>query len=52
MDTLLRLQQARTYFDEYKNMPGASTSLYAERAKDVDKLIKREEKRRKRSGGS
>ncbi len=49
MDTLLRLQQARTYFDEYKNMPGASTSLYAERAKDVDKLIKREEKRRKKA---
>jgi tetratricopeptide (TPR) repeat protein len=49
MDTLLRLQQAKKYFDDYKNMPGASATLYAERTKDVDKLIKREEKARKKN---
>lgn len=49
LDTLQRLQQAKTYFDEYKNMPGADAQLYAERAKDVDKQIKREEKRRKKA---
>jgi hypothetical protein len=30
-------------------MPGADQVLYAERAKDVDKLIKREEKARKKA---
>jgi Tfp pilus assembly protein PilF len=49
MDTLLRLQQAKKYFDDYKNMPGANTALHAERTKDVDKLIKREEKARKKN---
>jgi tetratricopeptide (TPR) repeat protein len=49
MDTLLRLQQAKKYFDDYKNMPGASATLHAERTKDVDKLIKREEKARKKN---
>jgi tetratricopeptide (TPR) repeat protein len=49
LDTLLRLQRAKGYLDEYKNMPGADQVLYAERAKDVDKLIKREEKARKKA---
>jgi tetratricopeptide (TPR) repeat protein len=49
MDTLLRLQQAKKYFDDYKSMPGANTTLHAERTKDVDKLIKREEKARKKN---
>jgi Tfp pilus assembly protein PilF len=48
MDTLLRLQQAKKYFDDYKSMPGANTALLAERTKDVDKLIKREEKARQK----
>jgi len=48
MDSLLRLQRAKTYFDEYKNMPGADPKLYEERSKDVSKLIKREEKKRKK----
>ncbi|MEZ4364447.1 MAG: tetratricopeptide repeat protein [Kofleriaceae bacterium] len=48
LDTLVRLQRAKTYFDEYKNMPGVDIKLYEERMKDVQKLIKREEKRRKR----
>lgn len=51
MDTLVRLNRAKTYFDEYKNMPGVDLALYDERVKDVTKLIKREEKRRKRSTG-
>lgn len=48
MDALVRLQRAKTYFDEYKNMPGVDIKLYDERMKDVQKLIKREEKRRKK----
>jgi tetratricopeptide (TPR) repeat protein len=46
MDTLVRLNRAKTYFDEYKNMAGVDMSLYDERMKDVTKLIKREEKKR------
>ena len=49
MDTLVRLQQAKSYFDQYKNMVGADIKLYDERDKDVTKLIKREEKKRKRA---
>jgi tetratricopeptide (TPR) repeat protein len=48
MDTLVRLGRAKTYFDEYKNMPGVDMKLYEERMKDVQKAIKREEKRRKK----
>lgn len=47
MDTLVRLQRAKTYFDEYKNLPGADQKLYEDRNKDVTKAIKREEKARK-----
>ena len=49
MDTLARLNKAKTYFDEYKNMPGVDMALYDERMKDVTKLIKREEKKRAKS---
>ncbi len=49
MDTLARLNRAKTYFDEYKNMSGFDMNLYDERLKDVTKLIKREEKKRKKS---
>ena len=49
MDTLARLNRAKTYFDEYKNMPGVDMKLYDERTKDVTKLIKREEKKRAKS---
>jgi len=48
MDNLVRLNQAKTYFDEYKNMPGVDIKLYDERMKNVTKLIKREEKKRKK----
>jgi tetratricopeptide (TPR) repeat protein len=47
MDTLKRLQSAKTYFDSYKALPGAEIKLYDERMKDVSKAVKREEKRRK-----
>jgi tetratricopeptide (TPR) repeat protein len=49
LDNLVRLQKARTYFEEYKNLPGVDISLYDERTKDVTKLIKREEKKRKKA---
>jgi tetratricopeptide (TPR) repeat protein len=47
MDTLDRLNNAKSFFDQYKNAPGVDIKLYDERMKDVQKLIKREEKRRK-----
>ena len=49
LDTLIRLNKAKTYFEEYKNLPGVQIQLYDERAKDVTKLIKREEKKRKKA---
>ena len=49
VDTLIRLNKARTYFEEYKNLPGVDMSLFDERTKDVTKLIKREEKKRKKA---
>ncbi|GAB4567834.1 MAG: hypothetical protein Tsb0020_20710 [Haliangiales bacterium] len=49
LDELKRLGQARTYFDEYRQQRGADTELVDERIKQVDKLIKREKKRRKRA---
>lgn len=48
LDTLVRLQRAKTYLDEYKTMPGVDMKLYEERMKDVQKAIKREEKKRKK----
>ena len=48
VDKLVRLNRAKTYFDQYKDMPGVDMKLYDARAKDVAKLIKREEKARKR----
>lgn len=49
MDTLRRLGQARTYFEEYGRKRGADRERMNERIKDVDKLIKREKKRQKRA---
>lgn len=49
MDTLERLNTAKNYLDQYKNMPGVDIKLYDERMKDVTRAIKREEKRRKAS---
>ena len=50
LDTMQRLNAAKGFFDQYKNMPGVDMKLYDERMKDVAKLIKREEKRRKKAG--
>jgi tetratricopeptide (TPR) repeat protein len=44
MDTLQRLNTAKTYLDSYKNMPGVDMKLYDERLKDVTKQIKRAQK--------
>ena len=46
-DPLLRLRTAKSYFDQYKNMPGVDIKLYDSRIKDVDKAIKRAEKKAK-----
>jgi tetratricopeptide (TPR) repeat protein len=50
-DTLLRLNTAKGYFDQYKNMAGVDMKLYDERMKDVTKAIKRAEKQQKKSRG-
>jgi tetratricopeptide (TPR) repeat protein len=49
LDNLQRLNAAKAYLDQYKNMPGVDMKLYDTRAKDVDKAIKREEKKRKKA---
>lgn len=46
LDSLQRLNAAKSWLNQYKNMPGVDLKLYDERAKDIDKAIKREEKRR------
>jgi tetratricopeptide (TPR) repeat protein len=50
LDTLQRLNQAKSYFDNYKDMPGVDMKLYDERMKDIAKATKREEKKRKKAG--
>jgi tetratricopeptide (TPR) repeat protein len=47
-DQLLRLNTSKSYFDQYKNMPGVDMKLYDDRMKDVTKAIKRAEKQQKR----
>ena len=39
-DPLARLNAAKGFFDQYKNMPNADLKLYEQRTKDVTKLIK------------
>ena len=48
MDKLKRLERSKTYFEEYRSVSGADLDLVDERTKQVNKLIKRETKRRKR----
>jgi tetratricopeptide (TPR) repeat protein len=48
LDTLVRLNKAKAYFEEYKNAPGVDMKLFDERMKNVTKLISREEKKRKK----
>jgi tetratricopeptide (TPR) repeat protein len=49
LDTIQRLNAAKSYLEQYKNMPGVDIKLYDTRTKDVDKALKREEKRRKKA---
>lgn len=51
-DNLLRLNTAKSYFDQYKNMQNVDMKLYDDRMKDVTKAIKRAEKQQKKSKGS
>ncbi|HEY5948991.1 MAG TPA: tetratricopeptide repeat protein [Kofleriaceae bacterium] len=54
LDTMTRLNAAKGFFDQYKNMPGVDIKLYDERMKDVTKLIKRAQKQqqKKSKGGN
>lgn len=47
-DPLARLNTAKGYFDQYKNMPGVDLKLLETRTKDVDKAIKRAQKSQKK----
>ena len=46
MDEMKRLDQARTYFKEYRALPGTDTALVDERLQQIDKAVKREQKAR------
>lgn len=50
LDNMQRLNAAKSFLDQYKNMPGVDMKLYDTRAKDVEKALKREEKKRKKAG--
>ncbi len=52
-DSVQRLNAAKGWFDQYKNMPNVDMKLYDARMKDVAKAIKRAEKQKKKakSGG-
>jgi hypothetical protein len=45
MPLLDRLKRARTYFDEYRRLPGANLELVDERTRVLARLITREERR-------
>lgn len=47
-DTLARLNAAKQFFDMYKAKPGSDVKLYDSRTKDVDKAIKRAQKKAKK----
>ena len=51
-DPLVRLNAAKGWFDQYKNMPGVDIKLYDDRMKDVTKIIKRIEKQNKKKKSS
>jgi tetratricopeptide (TPR) repeat protein len=46
-DAVVRLNAAKAYFDQYKNMPNVDIKLYDERMKDVTKALKKAEKMKK-----
>ena len=47
MNTLVRLERAKTYFDEYRDLPGADLEILDERIRVLNKLVKKEKKRLK-----
>jgi len=49
MDELKRMQRAKTYFDEYRGLPGAEINRVDEMLRKISKEIKKEEKRRKKA---
>jgi len=49
LDNMQRLNAAKGFLDQYKNMPGVDMKLYDTRTKDVDKAIKREQKKNKKA---
>lgn len=53
-DPMQRINTAKSYFDQYKNMPGFDVKLYDTRMKDVNKALKRAQKAQKKtaSGGT
>jgi len=46
-DPVVRLNAAKGWFDNYKNMPGVDIKLYDDRMKDVTKALKRAQKKTK-----
>jgi tetratricopeptide (TPR) repeat protein len=51
-DSLQRLNAAKGYFDNYKNMPGVDMKLYDSRMKDVTRAIKKASKKAKKTAGA
>jgi tetratricopeptide (TPR) repeat protein len=51
LDTIQRLNAAKTYLEQYKNMPGVDMKLVDQRTKEIDKAIKRAQKQNKKKGG-
>ncbi len=49
LDDVTRLERAKTYFDEYKNKPGADQELLRSQQKLTKKLLKRAKKKAKRA---
>ena len=48
LDNLRRLRRAKSYFDEYRRLPGANVKRVDEVAATAQKLIAREERIRKK----
>jgi tetratricopeptide (TPR) repeat protein len=48
MDELVRLDRAKTYFKEYRALPGADITLVDDRLEQIEKAVKKETKARKK----
>ena len=49
MDKIQRLQRAKTYFDEYRRLPGADQKLVDDQVSVAEKLIEKEQRIRKKA---